>query len=669
MDFNIKSLNKQQRIAVETTQGPILILAGAGSGKTRVITYRIAHLIKNKKTDPGKILAVTFTNKAAQEMKTRVQELLGKTQKGLVVSTFHSFGSRMLRSYIDLLGYKKNFTICSEYERLILIKQAIEALPARRPLDPKIVAYAISNAKNRFTDIPDYGDMEFSADLRQVHQYYQERLRINNLVDFDDLLILPLLLFKEHAHVLENLWDRFHYFMVDEYQDTNIIQYELISSLARYSQNLCVVGDDDQSIYGWRGAEVGNIINFEEQWSGAKVIKLEQNYRSTDVILNAANEVIKNNKGRRDKALWTAIKGGEGITFFSGETPEDEAEEVVNRIRQLQYRQHAQLGDIAILFRRNIQSKALVEALRLNNVLYLLIGSTDFFERREIKDIFPYLALIVNPNDEIALGAAISVPRRGIGPQTIQKIRTFAIKNRQSMMEIMLNQEILEKILDGKAEAVHDFALTINAIHNRQFHAKPAAIVTELIDQISYKSFVRKTSKDEKEAGRRLKVVDDFVTSLENYQKKTTNPSLENYLERIALANREDRKENIAKGRVSLMTIHAAKGLEFPYVFIVGLEEDIFPSARSIEENKLSEERRLCYVGMTRAKKKLYLSVATQRRYYGNVKKTEVSRFIKEIPDKFFVNPPGQKGEDKEKEMRSKAAAKDFFKKKKELFK
>jgi DNA helicase-2/ATP-dependent DNA helicase PcrA len=667
MAYSLSSLNPEQRKAVETTEGPLLLLAGAGSGKTRVITHRIAYLIERRNVKPSQILAVTFTNKAAQEMKSRIGEMLNNKPNGLVVSTFHSLGARILRGYIDRIGYKRNFTICSESEKITLIKRVMETLPGKRSFDPKYIAHTISRIKNSDPENSESNQNEEWEQIAEIFRIYHERMRLNNLVDFDDLLILPLKIFRESPETLEQLRKRFLYFLVDEYQDTNRIQYRLITLLAGGSRNLCVVGDDDQSIYGWRGADDRNIRDFEKDWPEAKIIKLEQNYRSTDVILKAANSIIGNNQERRKKRLWSAIKGGDPIIFFGADTPEAEAEEIVNRIRLLQHRQHASLGDIAVLYRRNAQSRPIEETLRLNQIPYRLIGSTNFFERREIRDIFTYLNVIVNPSDEISLSEALMVPKRGIGSQTLQRIRQYSFRENLTLMDAMRKVRDIRDINESKMKPIENFTEIITDLHHKQVHLPPSKLIRELLTEIEYDKYLKTVSREETEYLRRNKAVSDFIRSVEHYEQKVSRPSLVKYLERMALITREDRQDDPGHSQVTLMTIHAAKGLEFDFVFLPGMEEGVFPSRLSLEEGKISEERRLFYVAVTRAKKQLFLSAVKERKIYGESNNSALSRFLGEIPEEVYHRPPGKADTQKEKEKRNKEAARLFFQRKKEL--
>jgi DNA helicase-2/ATP-dependent DNA helicase PcrA len=665
-DF-LAGLNPAQRDAVAHDSGPLLVLAGAGSGKTRVLTQRIAYLIAVKKVAPEHILAVTFTNKAAREMQARIKQLIGTTAKRLIVSTFHSFGVRILRRYGKQIGLDENFTICDENERLQVLRQVLSTLPPSGKKDEKWIFNRLSGAKNASLELPTYDDAPAGLPLAEIHRNYQQRLQRNNCVDFDDLLQLPMRLMHEHPDILSEMQQRFHYFLIDEYQDTNFIQYQLLKRLASARRNICVVGDDDQSIYAWRGAVHTNILEFERDWPEAKIVTLEQNYRSTPQILAAANAVIKNNDKRRAKALWSDLPQGAPLEFIAADDEQAEVEEVANHIRRLRLRQRARFADIAILFRRNIQSRPLESGLRLQGIPYHLVGGNDFFSRREIRDILAYLRLLVNPRDEMALSEALLTPGRGIGRQSIDKLRTLAQLRNEAMFTLLDAADLEREFTPGKVKALADFKALIDEIRERLNSASPLEIFDHLLAAIAYRDYLRQRAKEVREAERRLKVVDDLRVSLAAWQARVRQPSIAAYLEMLALAKREDRGDESSSGRVTLMTIHAAKGLEFPYVFVIGMEEGIFPSSRAVEEGKIDEERRLCYVAMTRAQRQLFLSACALRRRYGKEEPAAFSRFLSEIPAAAYRQAPGSEAHKEASEGRQRQAARDFYRLRKHL--
>ncbi|NNG67379.1 DNA helicase PcrA [Caldanaerobacter subterraneus] len=630
----LANLNEQQKEAVTTTEGPLLILAGAGSGKTRVLTHRIAYLIKEKKVSPSNILAITFTNKAAEEMKTRVENLLGYVGD-LWVSTFHSACVRILRRDIDKLGYDRNFVIFDTTDQKALVQECLKELDLSEKQYPiKMVLNAISSAKDKMVYPDDYidffGDTYRNRKIKEIYKLYQHKLKKINALDFDDIIIKTIELFKENPEILEFYQRRFRYIMVDEYQDTNTPQYYFVNLLAQRHRNLCVVGDDDQSIYGWRGADVRNILNFEKDYPEAKVIKLEQNYRSTKIILEAANHVIDNNVYRKKKSLWTQNKEGEKIVLCELENEREEAEFVIQEIIKLKERENRSFKDFAILYRTNAQSRPFEEALMKVKVPYKVVGALRFYDRKEIKDILAYLRLIVNPYDDISFKRIVNVPRRGIGPATIEALEKVAREKDTSLffaIEDLKNARNKGSLLQFK-----QFILDL-------IDKKDAMSVSDLIKYILEQTgYIEELKREEsEEAEGRIENLNEFLNAAYEFEESSEDKSLEAFLAGITLVSDIDMAGDIGES-VALMTLHSAKGLEFPVVFMVGMEEGLFPSYSSFEDDhELEEERRLCYVGITRSKERLYLTYARQRNLYGRSQYNSYSRFISEIPERLIV--------------------------------
>ncbi|WP_031313961.1 DNA helicase PcrA [Caldanaerobacter subterraneus] len=630
----LANLNEQQKEAVTTTEGPLLILAGAGSGKTRVLTHRIAYLIKEKKVSPSNILAITFTNKAAEEMKTRVENLLGYVGD-LWVSTFHSACVRILRRDIDKLGYDRNFVIFDTTDQKALVQECLKELDLSEKQYPiKMVLNAISSAKDKMVYPDDYidffGDTYRNRKIKEIYKLYQHKLKKINALDFDDIIIKTIELFKENPEILEFYQRRFRYIMVDEYQDTNTPQYYFVNLLAQRHRNLCVVGDDDQSIYGWRGADVRNILNFEKDYPEAKVIKLEQNYRSTKIILEAANHVIDNNVYRKKKSLWTQNKEGEKIVLCELENEREEAEFVIQEIIKLKERENRSFKDFAILYRTNAQSRPFEEALMKVKVPYKVVGALRFYDRKEIKDILAYLRLIVNPYDDISFKRIVNVPRRGIGPATIEALEKVAREKDTSLffaIEDLKNARNKGSLLQFK-----QFILDL-------IDKKDAMSVSDLIKYILEQTgYIEELKREEsEEAEGRIENLNEFLNAAYEFEESSEDKSLEAFLAGITLVSDIDMAGDIGES-VVLMTLHSAKGLEFPVVFMVGMEEGLFPSYSSFEDDhELEEERRLCYVGITRSKERLYLTYARQRNLYGRSQYNSYSRFISEIPERLIV--------------------------------
>ena len=637
------TLNDKQKEAVLCTEGPLLILAGAGSGKTRVLTHRIAYLIEECGVNPWNILAITFTNKAAGEMRERVDKIVGFGSDSVWVSTFHSTCVRILRRHIDLLGYDTNFTIYDTDDQKSVMKDVIKSLN----LDPKIYKErtflgVVSHAKDELVS-PEEFLLNAGADYKQqlygrAYREYQTALKKNNALDFDDLIVKTVELFRNHPEVLDYYQERFKYIMVDEYQDTNTAQFKFVSLLAQKYQNLCVVGDDDQSIYKFRGANIGNILNFEKVFPDARVIKLEQNYLSTGNILYAANAVISNNIGRKDKKLWTQSEDGEGIYFRQFYNGYEEAEYVAEQIRKSVRQMESRYQDHAILYRTNAQSRLFEEQFIRDNIPYRLIGGINFYARKEIKDLLSYLKTIDNGVDDLAVKRIINVPKRGIGLTTIDKVQTYANEHEMSFFDVLANADGIPE-LGRSAAKLKNFALTILA-----FRAKAEELsLTELMEDILEVTGYRKELELEgtEEADARIENIDELISKVTSYEDNCLDepPTLSGFLEEVALVADIDSVDD-DENRVLLMTLHSAKGLEFPNVYLTGMEDGIFPSYMSIAADnpreEIEEERRLCYVGITRAMKKLTMTAARMRMIRGENQFNAISRFMKEIPKDYL---------------------------------
>lgn len=622
----VDSLNDRQKEAVVNTDGPMLILAGAGSGKTKVLTTKVAYLIEEKNIDPNNILAITFTNKAAKEMKERIFKLEGNSAFYIQISTFHSFGLKTLKENCELLGYEKNFTILDSDDSLSIIKKIMKELNIdANKYNPKAIKNVISNNKNEIIDPEKYSlyvNTDFDEIALEVYRKYEKSLKINNAVDFDDLLILPLKLFNNNPGVLQKYQEKYKYVFIDEYQDTNEPQYILSKMISAKSKNITVVGDADQAIFTWRGANYKNILNFEKDYKDAKVVLLEENYRSTKTILNAANNVIKNNKVRKEKKLWTQNEEGSKITYYKAFDEKDESNYVVNEIKKL-IEKGVNPKDICVLYRANAQSRTVEEAFLTSNISYNIVGSYAFYNRKEIKDLIAYLKLIYNNKDDVSLLRVINYPKRGIGNKAIENL---AIKSN------VLDKSLYEVIDSGKEL---DFKNMIEEIKKEESHLT----LTELIDMVLDKSGMKKSLEDEKsiEADIRLENLEEFKSIAKAMEINEGIVSLEELLDKLALVSDVSEQKNDNEDKVTLMTMHAVKGLEYDYVFIVGVEEGLFPHSNSLESNdELEEERRLCYVAITRAKKKLYLINARSRILYGKVSSNVPSRFINEISDEYI---------------------------------
>ena len=642
--MDLSTLNQEQLAAVRHGAGPLLLLAGAGSGKTRVITYRIAYLLLQRGVPAENLLAVTFTNKAAREMQERVIELVGrKAAKGMVIATFHSLCVRMLKEEIERLGYKKNFSIYASSDQVRLIKDITQSLCRdERKFDAERILFLISDAKNRLippeafvgSQLDDYQLM-----AAQVYPRYQKALKAYNAVDFDDIIMLAVRLLREFPEVLEKFQQRFRYLMVDEYQDTNAAQYQLLRLLSAAHGNLCVVGDDDQSVYGWRGADLGNILEFEQDFPGTTVIKLEQNYRSTGNILAAANAVILNNRKRKAKALWSAGGPGRTLEHLSCEDEEDEARLVMERIHAERFKHELAYRDFAILYRTNVQSRAFEEQLRYENIPYVLIGGQQFFDRKEVKDAVAYLKVLVNNRDEVNLLRILNYPKRGIGETSADRLIRHSAAAGLPLWQVLRHPEDVPDLGEKTIEAVGGFVALLEQGRQR-FARSPdlAATLREYFSEVKLEAEIYKTTDDPQQARRRADNVEEVVNAIASYQEREERPSLAGFLEKVSLLDedrpgRNDKEKKLAGDAVTLMSLHASKGLEYPVVFLVGLEEGFLPHQRSIGEViDVDEERRLCYVGITRARNHLILTGARQRKKYGQLQPRTPSRFLAEIP-------------------------------------
>ena len=634
----LNGMNDRQAEAVQTTEGPLLIMAGAGSGKTRVLTHRIAYLIDEKMVNPWNILAITFTNKAAREMKERAYQLNPATQDCLI-ATFHSMCVRILRRDADHIGYNRNFTIVDPGEQRTLMKRILKQLN----LDPKkwnerTILGTISNAKNDLIDEVAYaaqaGDM-YTQIVAKCYEAYQKELRQSEAVDFDDLIMLTLRLFDQNPDVLTYYQQKFQYIHVDEYQDTNHAQYQLVKLLASRFKNICVVGDADQSIYGWRGADMQNILDFEKDYPDAKVVLLEENYRSTKTILQAANDVIKNNRNRRPKNLWTQNEDGEEIVYYRANDEQDEAVFVAKTIEELSREAGYKHRDFAVLYRTNAQSRTIEEALLKSNIPYTMVGGTKFYSRKEIRDVIAYLNLIANLSDNISFERIINEPKRGIGPGTVDKIRDFAQMQETSLLDASAN--IMLSGIKGKAaQAIWDFANLILDLREKLDQMTITELVEEVLDKTGYMTAL--TNQGNLESQARIENIQEFLSVTKNFDEngetvedETGVETLSRFLNDLALiADTDDGAQETSE--VTLMTLHAAKGLEFPVVFLIGMEENVFPLSRAIEDpDELEEERRLAYVGITRAEKILFLTNANSRLLFGRTSYNRPTRFINEI--------------------------------------
>jgi DNA helicase II / ATP-dependent DNA helicase PcrA len=718
----LSELNPEQRAAALATEGPVLILAGAGSGKTRTLVYRIAYMIRDRKINPRSILAVTFTNKAAQEMRERVGRMVGKEARGVTLSTFHSLGARILRDFGERVGLPKGYTIYSTGDQIACVKQVmsevhVAATAGEETYDPKRILYQVSDWKNRMV-MPDEAAREvaegrlrgnrsddYAVLAADAYPRYEQALRAAGACDFDDLLLLPVQLLRDHADVREALWRRWHYLMIDEYQDTNGAQLEMARLLAGPRKNLCVVGDDDQSIYAWRGADVRNILDFEHHFPGARVVILEENYRSTQRILDAANGVIANNTSRKEKRLRTSNGPGPKIDYYEfvgegGKTAEEmECEMVAREIALRRLVESVQWSDFAVLYRTNLQARPLEEALRAANIPYRVIGGTSYFDRKEVADTVAYLKVIMNPRDQVSLRRIVNYPTRGIGRTTILRLVAAAQAAHRPLFEVMRHAREVDGVTTAAAAQVEAFVHMIDELRT-EYLATEADLhsgglngrtlhdfAKHVVARVRLEDAVRAdNAKSDRAAEVRVDILRDFITSIGSYEERVWRerpppdeedewepPSLRAFLEKISLVDEDDRKDekDAEPNLVTLMTLHSAKGLEFTHVFIVGLEEEILPHTRSVEAvsttdgDPIAEERRLFYVGITRARHRLTLSGCATRRKGQDTVPRQPSRFLREVPADLLEYRTGKKSslsEEDSKELKS-----NFFNKMREM--
>jgi len=633
--INMNGLNPEQREAAETVLGPVLILAGAGSGKTRTVTYRIAHMLENLKIPGHEILAVSFTNKAATEMKERVSHLVpARVRKGTTLSTFHSLGIRILREDIHHLGYNNLFTIYDQADQTSIIREALKNYRSSKTYDRAIVMSKIGLLKNKgigpteFTKSADYDpENNYDGATEYVYHYYQDKLQFYNALDFDDILFLVVKLFNEFPEIAKKYSQRFKYIMIDEYQDTNQLQFSMIKSLTSTHDNICVVGDDDQAIYSFRGADISNILNFEKQYTNVKVVKLEENYRSTFPILDLANQVIKENLIRKEKTMRTSLMIGNLPQLWACGDSDHEAAVVVEDIIKMQSHGIA-LSDIAILYRSNTQVPPFEDQLRISQVPYNIIGGQKFYEKKEIKDIIGYLTLIQNPRDELALRRILNVPNRGIGSVTLNKNLAVAQENKRHLFHVLADETENENIVNF---------VTLIKNYQRIFNEKPLVqAINQLIEEINYTDFIEKSYDSAKLSTRKKEDVKNFILTADRFQDRyQEDANLKNFVERLLLADSSDRhtsSDGEKKNEVTLMTLHASKGLEYDNVFLIGMEEELLPHKKTIQDGTdVSEERRLCYVGVTRARKKLIMTYTKERKMYNKMIARFKSRFVLEL--------------------------------------
>jgi DNA helicase-2/ATP-dependent DNA helicase PcrA len=649
----LSQLNPDQIEAVTYGAGPLLVLAGAGSGKTRVLTTRVSYLINNLQVSPHQILAITFTNKAAREMRERVEALVPEAARDLWICTFHAACLRILRRQEAFFGRDRNFVIYDADDQLTVVKECIKELNLDdHKYPPRAVTGVISQSKNQLLDAPDFersASDHFSRVAAGVYFSYQDKLRKNNAVDFDDLIFLTVRLFQSYPQVLAYYQNRFRYILVDEYQDTNHAQYVLVNLLAKAHRNLCVVGDPDQGIYSWRGADIKNILNFERDYPEACVIRLEQNYRSTGYILEAANHLIRNNARRKDKRLWTAAAQGFPLVHYYGENEYAEADFVISRILHLKELENRRNHDFAVLYRTHAQSRVVEESLIRAGLPYTIIGGQKFYERKEIKDVLAYLRLLLNPRDTVSLARIVNVPRRGIGPASFQKIMAF------SLQKGIQPFEALERAVEipGLSAKVKAGGAALGSLLRKLSKESEKLAVTELTRAVLELTGYRQELLNENtvESRTRLENLDEFISGTVEFDRQAEEKGLRSFLENISLVADIDRYDEVAD-QVILMTLHSAKGLEFPVVFLIGMEESVFPHARSLlEPGELEEERRLCYVGVTRARERLYLTHCWKRTLYGVERYNKPSRFLEEIPSHLmkpeeFTDEPGSPTEE-----------------------
>lgn len=638
----LAGLNPQQKQAVETTEGPLLVVAGAGSGKTSVLTRRIAYLVEKNNVNPWNILAITFTNKAANEMREREQKLLGPAAESIWMSTFHALCVRILRRDADKINYSHNFSIADSAEQLTLVKHIEKDLNINPKMyDPRRILSAISNGKNDLLTTEAFAmsaSSPFKKMVAKIYQEYQKRLRRDQIMDFDDLIMQTLVLFKEDKETLHYYQNKFRYILVDEYQDTNQAQYELTHALAAQYKNICVVGDADQSIYGWRGANMENIMNFESDYKndGVRTVKLEQNYRSTGHILSAANSVIKNNQNRKSKNLWTDRGEGEKVTYYKAQSGDDEAHYIISKIQEEVKDQKRSYKDFAVLYRTNAQSRTVEEAFVKSNVPYQIVGGHKFYDRKEIKDVMSYLKLVSNPADTMSLNRIINTPKRGIGAATVDKLLAFANENNLNALQAM-DQVGMSTISNRAAQKLSDFAAKLHDAINFAKDHSVTGLTEKILDDFDYTSALK--AEHNIDADTRLENLDEFLSVTKRFDdhyeaEDDDSDQLSDFLAEVSLLSDQDDLDD-DDNQVALMTLHAAKGLEFPVVFLIGMEDGLFPLSRSMmDESQLEEERRLAYVGITRAKQELYLTNAYSRMMYGRIQNNPPSRFLAEIDAK-----------------------------------
>ncbi len=631
----LKELNPQQLEAATTMDKPVLVLAGAGSGKTRVITYRIAYSIFEKFNHPGEILAVTFTNKAAGEMKSRVSQLLQQDVSRLWITTFHSACVRILRQYIDKLGYKKDFSIYDDTDQAGVIREALRSL-GQDPKENNIrgISSRISGAKSSLVSPLEFRRMAMSPlqkTIADVYTLYEAILKRNNAVDFDDLLTLAVKLLEEHKEVRDHYREQFKHILVDEYQDTNHVQYRMMQMLSMNKTMVCAVGDDDQSIYAWRGADIQNILNFEKDYPGVKIVKLEQNYRSTQPILDAANRLIRKNSQRNEKKLWSAKKEGQPVQFLMMENEMEEARWVGQQIYYWQNYANRSYGEVAVFYRTHAQSRAFEDVFRGMRIPYRVVGGIKFYDRKEVKDLLAYLRALANPQDEVSLKRIINIPTRGIGDKTLEKIQAYAAAKGISFPAALKESNLLDSISPKTRAKLIEFDSMMDQLRRDCQGMGIKDFLMQLIERLNYFNYLEQSSPVDEE--QRIRNVEELVSAAADFENSSEDPSPSAYLNQVALLTDVD-IANDANGIVSLMSLHAAKGLEFPLVFLSGMEENIFPSIKESDEDyltELEEERRLCYVGITRAREQLYLTAAQGRRMYGQMMFNQPSLFIEEI--------------------------------------
>ncbi|MFC6179721.1 DNA helicase PcrA [Lactiplantibacillus daowaiensis] len=644
----LAGMNDKQQEAVLDTEGPLLIMAGAGSGKTRVLTHRVAYLIEEQGVNPWNVLAITFTNKAAREMRERVGKLLGEDARDVWVSTFHALCVRILRRDIDQIGYNRAFTIAGTSEQRTLVKRILtdQNIDSKK-FDPRSILSAISNAKNDLQTPAMYKESAaspFEKIVGDVYDQYQHELAADQAVDFDDLIMLTIQLFKQHPETLGWYQNKFHYIHVDEYQDTNNAQYTLVNMLADQYKNLCVVGDADQSIYGWRGANMENILNFEQDYPDADTVMLEQNYRSTKMILSAANQVINHNTTRRPKKLWTENDDGDQIAYYRGQSENDETHYVIAQIQEQMQQKHYNYGDFAILYRTNAQSRVMEESLVKANVPYTMVGGNKFYDRKEIRDVLSYLTLVVNDQDSINFERVVNEPKRGIGQTSVDKLRAFADEAGYSMLEAASNVDMANGISTRAKGSLAQFAATMNELRAMREFLSVTDLTQEILNRTGYMQALKNAKASKPlESQTRIENIEEFLSVTkqfdDSYQPEDEeSDKFVDFLADLALVSDVDNVEEEPQA-VTLMTLHAAKGLEFPVVFMIGMEEGIFPLSRAMmDEDELEEERRLAYVGITRAEKQLYLTNAYSRMLYGRRQSNQESRFVAEIDQSLIRN-------------------------------